>query len=69
MSANSDRPFNTLSAFSAPASTPRKFEAANGSRTIGTLAVARLVRAEHLHGAIDRLVGDRLPRQLVEPAR
>ena len=42
MSANSDRPFNTLSAFSAPASTPRKFEAANGSRTIGTFAVAGL---------------------------
>ena len=39
MSANSDRPFKTLSAFNAPASTPKKFEAANGSRITGTFAV------------------------------
>ena len=39
MSAKRERPFNTFSALSAPASTPRKLDAANGSSTTGTLAV------------------------------
>ena len=69
MSANSERPFSTLSAFSAPASTPRKFEAANGSRMTGTFAVDGLLGPEHLDRAVDRLIGDRLPRKVVEPAR
>ncbi len=69
MSANSERPFSTLSALSALASTPRNDVAANWSRITGTFAVGGFTAPSMPTARAIGLVGDGIGPYVVQRAR